>query len=128
MKAKTAYTIIDRPAEELFEFMADVENHPKWAVEFIQEMKRENGNWKVITPFGEQLYKTDPNKASGVIDIYVGEEGGQMNLFPTRVVPLGDDQSVFLFTMFAEGIPENVFEEQFQSLQRELDHLQSIFT
>lgn len=128
MKAKTAYTIINKPAGELFRFLADPENHPKWATEFIKELKKENGNYKVLTPFGEQHYRAVADAKTGVVDLYSGQTEDQMALFPTRVVPLGEDRSAFLFTMFGEGMPDELFGKQFRSLQRELDQLQAIFS
>jgi hypothetical protein len=51
-----------------------------------------------------------------------------LQLFPTRVVPLGDGGSAFTFTMFqAPGQPDEQFEGQYHSLLREFEMLESQF-
>ena len=48
-----------------------------------------------------------------------------MALFPTRVVGLPDGTSAFTFTMFQpEGLPDEVFEQQYESLRRELGNVE----
>jgi hypothetical protein len=44
-------------------------------------------------------------------------------------VPLGDGGSAFTFTMFqAPGQPEEQFDGQYHSLQREFENLESLFS
>jgi hypothetical protein len=63
-----------------------------------------------------------------VIDMLAGPHENALQLFPTRVVPLGGDGSAFTFTMFqAPGQPDEQFESQYQSLLREFENLQSVF-
>jgi hypothetical protein len=63
-----------------------------------------------------------------VIDMLAGPHENALQLFPTRVVPLGGDGSAFTFAMFqAPGQPDEQFESQYQSLLRELENLQSLF-
>jgi hypothetical protein len=63
-----------------------------------------------------------------VIDMYAGRSEDELALFPTRVVPLGEEKSAYSFTMFKEpGMPDELFESQYESLRRELDNVRARF-
>jgi hypothetical protein len=63
-----------------------------------------------------------------VIDMYAGPSEGEMGLFPTRVVALGEKQSAYWFTMFkAPGMQDALFESQHRSLQREFENIRARF-
>lgn len=52
-----------------------------------------------------------------------------MALFPTRVVPVADDGSAYLFTMFrGPDQPEDEFRAEAASLRRELDNIVGHFS
>lgn len=125
METKTANVITNIEADKLFAFLSKVENHPKWATEFIQELKKEGNDYKAVTPFGEQYYMVESDSNTGVIDIHVGESKDEMMLFPTRVVSLPGGQSAYQFTLFRDdSTPKEVFSEQYESLQRELANIE----
>lgn len=50
MDVKTTNVITNVDADKLFNFLAKVENHPKWATEFIQELRKEGDDYKVVPP------------------------------------------------------------------------------
>ena len=57
--------------------------------------------------------------------MFAGPTEDEMALFPTRVVGLPDGTSAFTFTMFQpEGLPDEVFEQQYESLRRELGNVE----
>jgi hypothetical protein len=61
--------------------------------------------------------------------MYAGPSEETMGLFPTRVVALGPKQSAYSFTMFkAPGMPDELFESQHRSLQREFENIRARFT
>ena len=128
METRTVTIALNAPREEAFAFLSKVENAPRWATEFIQELKQVGGEYYVVTPMGELLYRVNADEHTGVIDILVGPTEDELGLFPTRVVPLPDGRSAYSFTMFrAPGVPDAVFEDQYESLQRELQGLQRTF-
>jgi hypothetical protein len=50
------------------------------------------------------------------------------DFFPSPVVPLGEGGSAFTFTMSqAPGQPDEQFEDQYLSLLREFENLESLF-
>jgi hypothetical protein len=60
--------------------------------------------------------------------MYAGPSKDAMALFPTRVVSLPGGTSAFTFTMFqAPGMPDEDFESQHASLQREFANIRQRF-
>jgi hypothetical protein len=119
--SRTATVTLHVPGEEAFAYLADVENLPSWATEFARELKVVDGKHKVVNRLGEFFFEIRADEETGVIDMYAGPTEDVMALFPTRVVSLGERESAFVFTMFQQpGQPDEQFDGQYESLQREL--------
>ena len=125
---RTVTAVLDTPPEEVFAFLSNVDNLPLWATDFARELKYEDGQAKVVNGLGEFYFRIDADPDTGVIDMYAGPSNNEMALFPTRVVALGPTKSAYSFTMFkAPGMPDELFESQYQSLQREFDNIRAHF-
>ena len=125
---RTVTAILDAPKNAVFGYLSKVENLPHWATEFAQELKYEDGKAKIINGLGEFYFSINADAASGVIDMYAGPAEDELALFPTRVVPLGENTSAYSFTMFkAPGMPDELFESQYESLRREFDNIRNHF-
>lgn len=125
---RTVTAVLDAPKDVVFGYLSKIENLPHWATEFAQELKYEHGKAKVVNGLGEFCFSIDADAASGVIDMYAGPAEDQLALFPTRVIALGEDKSAYSFTMFkAPGMPDELFESQYQSLLREFDNIRRHF-
>jgi hypothetical protein len=128
MKIHTVTEVLDAPQEEVFAFLSQIDNLPKWATEFARELKVEDGKAKVVNGLGEFHFRIAADADTGVIDMYAGPTEDALALFPTRVVPLPGAKSAFTFTMFqAPGMPDELFESQYQSLLREFENIRAEF-
>ena len=128
MTSRTVTAVLDAPRDQVFSFLAEVENLPIWATDFARELRSENGKAKVVNGLGEFYFSIDADPDSGVIDMYAGPTEDQLALFPTRVVALGPETSAYTFTMFkAPDMPDELFESQYRSLQREFDNIRARF-
>ena len=126
---RTVTAVLDAPHEKVFAFLSKVDNLPLWATDFARELKYEDGEAKAVNVLGEFYFTIDADPATGVIDMYTGPSEDEMARFPTRVVALGPRKSAYSFTMFkAPGMPDELFESQYQSLQREFDNIRARFT
>ncbi len=126
---RTVTAVLDAPREEVFAFLSNVDNLPLWATDFARELKYEDGKAKVVNGLGEFFFTIHADGATGVIDMYAGPNEEEMALFPSRVVALGPTRSAYSFTMFkAPGMPDELFESQHQSLQREFGNICARFT
>ena len=128
MMNRTVTAVVDAPKDLVFEYLSRVENLPEWATDFAQELKYEDGKAKVVNGLGEFYFRIDADPRTGVIDMYAGPSEEELALFPTRVVPLGEAKSAYSFTMFkAPGMPDDLFESQYESLRREFDNIRARF-
>jgi hypothetical protein len=128
MTSRTVTTVLNAPKDRVFDFLARVENLPKWATEFARELKVEDGRTKVVNGLGEFDFTIDSHAGTGVIDMYAGPSPDELALFPTRVVGLPDGSSAYTFTMFqAPGMPDELFESQYRSLVREFKNIRREF-
>jgi hypothetical protein len=128
MRNATVTTVLPAPADQVFAYLADIENLPQWATEFARELVRDGDDYKVVNGLGEFFFAIEADPATGVIDMYAGPRKDQMAVFPTRVVSLPDGRSAYSFTMFqAPGMPDERFESQHASLQREFAHIDRRF-
>lgn len=128
MNHRTITATFAAPRDEVFAYLAEIENLTEWATEFARELKVVDGRHKIVNGLGEFFFDIEADAESGVIDMFAGQNTDGLALFPTRVVPLADGGSAFTFTMFqAPGQPDDQFDGQYVSLQREFDNLERRF-
>jgi hypothetical protein len=124
MRSETVTTVLEAPPDEVFAYMADIENLPEWATEFARELRREGGDYKVVNGLGEFYFRIAAEPETGVIDMFAGPTKDAMGVFPTRAVGLPDGRTAYSFTMFqAPDMPDELFEAQHASLQREFANI-----
>ena len=129
MRTATVTTVLDAPADRVFDYLAEVENLPEWATEFARELRRDGDDYKVRNGLGEFFFTIRADRTTGVIDMLSGPTKDALALFPTRAVGLPDGRTAFTFTMFqAPGMPDELFEAQYASLHRELAGLERLIS
>jgi hypothetical protein len=120
--------VFPAPKERVFEYMSDIENLPRWATEFARELKVVDGRHVVVNGLGEFVFKIESDPDTGVVDMFAGPAEDEMGVFPTRVVELPGGASAYSFTMFqAPGMPDELFDSQYESLKREFENLEREF-
>lgn len=128
MQARTVTAVLEAPREQVFRYLADVENLPAWATEFARELKFEDGKAKVVNGLGEFYFSIAADPETGVIDMYAGPTEEELAVFPTRVVGLPDGKVAYSFTMFqGPEMPDELFESQYEALLREFDNIRDRF-
>jgi hypothetical protein len=128
MKSATVTAVLDAPAEDVFEYLSTIENLPEWATEFARELRWEGHEAIVRNGLGEFVFRISADPETGVIDMLAGPSSDTLSLFPTRVVALPGSRSAFTFTMFQQpGMPDELFESQHASLEREVENIRSRF-
>jgi hypothetical protein len=129
MISRTVTAVLDAPKEDVFTYLAEIENLPDWATDFAQELKYEDGKAKLVNGLGEFFFAIEADPKSGVIDMYAGPSEDELGLFPTRVVELPGGRSAYSFTMFkTPEMPDELFESQYESLRREFDNIRRRFS
>jgi hypothetical protein len=109
--------------------MSNIENLPEWATEFARELHQDDAGYKVVNNLGAFRFEIRADEQTGVIDMLAGPTADQMAVFPTRAVGLPDGRTAYSFTMFqAPEMPDELFEAQFRSLQREFANIEAHFS
>jgi len=126
MRSDTQSVTIETPAVQVFEFLADPENLPRWAVGFCRSIRRDGERWIAQTAQGDVgiRYATDPT--SGVIDFCISPAPGIEIAAHSRVVSNGDGAEYVLTQFQAPGIPDHVFEANVAALKEELVVLKAL--
>ena len=128
MRSETVTTVVPAPREEVFAYMADIENLPRWATEFARELRCVDGEYRVVNNLGEFHFEIRADPSSGVIDMLAGPSKDQLAVFPTRAVELPGGQTAYSFTMFqGPGMPDELFDSQYESLKREFENIDALF-
>jgi hypothetical protein len=128
MRHATVTTVLDAPQQDVFDYMADIENLPRWATEFARELKRDDDGYRVVNGLGEFCFEIRADPATGVIDMLAGPDRDTMAVFPTRAVALPGGRTAYTFTMFqAPGMPDELFDAQHASLRREFANIEAAF-
>ena len=133
MRADTQAVTVDAPATTLYDFVADPENLPKWAVGFAHAIRRDDGTdgtdgdvWHVRTGQGEVGVRFVTDARLGTVDFHMTPAPGVEVVAYSRVVP-SPEGAVYVFTQLqAPGMPDAVFDAQVRALREELAVLQAV--
>jgi Polyketide cyclase / dehydrase and lipid transport len=129
MRSATVTAVLPAPREKVFAYLSDIENLPEWATEFARGLRREDGAYKVVNNLGEFHFEIRADERTGVIDMLAGPSPDELALFPTRAVELPDGTTAYTFTMFqGPDMPDDLFDSQYASLQREFDNIRAVFS
>lgn len=126
LKSKTLSVSIERPPDDVYGFVANPENLPRWATAFCRSVSRSGGRWIVETPDGPMGIRfVDPNPY-GVLDHYVSPAPGVEILNPMRVVRNGHGSEV-TFTLFQPPeMSDEKFAEDVGLVERDLRGLKRV--
>lgn len=125
----TRAVTIQAPATEVFAFIANPENLPRWAVGFCRAIRPdpEKAGWWIVTTAQGDLpvrYATDVER--GTIDFYLSPTPDVDVPAFSRVIPNGNGAD-YVFTQHQPpGMPDEVFERQVHALLEELQVLRAL--
>jgi hypothetical protein len=120
---------IDAPSDQVFAFVAEPSNLPRWA----QAFTRADGRMaRLETPEGavEIGLRTDASPDAGTIDWTMTFPDGAVANAYSRVTPDGAARSIYAFVLMPPPVPlealEGAFETQRKTLAEELVRLKSV--
>lgn len=118
---------IERPADEVYAFLADPQNFPRWAEGLGRDFSHVEGmSWRVLTPMGTmRVVFSEPNR-HGVLDHAVIPDGGPAMHNPMRVVANGSGAEV-VFTLFRRPeMSDDEFAQDAAMITRDLTALKTL--
>jgi Polyketide cyclase / dehydrase and lipid transport len=126
MRADTKSVSIDATPAKVFQFLADPQNLPRWAVGFAQAIRPDGSGWVVTTSGGPIALQIDADGRHGVVDYHLSPAPGVEWLAASRVVARGKG-SEYMFTQFqASAMPDATFEQSIRTLAHELVVLKAL--
>lgn len=117
---------IARPADEVYDYVAAVENFPAWS-EFIRAVKPDGAEWIFTTTHSEARARFAPRNHFGVVDHYVTPPQGPVVYVPLRVVANGPSHSEVMFTVFRQpGMSDADYDADLALVRQDLAGLQRV--
>lgn len=119
---------IDKPAGEVFGFIADPANLPKWTHAF---KSADATSAELMTPNGTApiALETITHEGHGTVDWKMTFPDGSAGMAYSRVTPDGSDRSVYSFVLMAPSVPlealEGALNAQMGILAQELKALKA---
>jgi uncharacterized protein YndB with AHSA1/START domain len=99
MQIRTIAVTLAAPRDTVFNFLADIENVPKWAGGWCERLALERGRWWAFTADGEQLVDLESSAGTGVIDLRAGPWPDRMTPTPIRVLALSRRRTLLSVTV-----------------------------
>lgn len=117
---------IDCPPVEVYDFVSNPENLPRWATGLGGSVKKVDGEWIADSPMGKVKIKFAEKNKFGVLDHDVILESGVKIHNPMRVVP-HDRGSEIIFTLFRQpGMSDEKFLEDARWVEKDLKILKEL--
>jgi hypothetical protein len=101
MNVRTLSVIVSAPRDTVFNFLADIENLPRWTPSLCERLFLARGRWMALSRQGEMHLDLEANNGTGVIDLRAGLASDRMALLPIRVLPLSARSTLVTFTFVA---------------------------
>ncbi|MEU8033402.1 SRPBCC family protein [Streptomyces sp. NPDC049099] len=118
---------IDRPYEQVFAFLADPANWPRWAVVNVRSIEPTDDPdwWRMSTPQGPARLRLRAHAEYGILDHDYVDDTASWQV-PARVVPNGEGAEFMITFHRPPSLTDAVFKEQTDLVDTELAALKEI--
>jgi Polyketide cyclase / dehydrase and lipid transport len=117
---------INRPASEVYAFVADPANLPRWAPGLGGSVIREDEHWFVETPAGRARVTFAPQNEFGVLDHVVVTPSGETVYVPLRAIADGEDCEVVFTLRRSPGMTDDEFDRDTALVNADLALLKKV--
>jgi hypothetical protein len=117
---------IRRAPREVYDYMSDGANIPRWATGLGQEIRRVDDEWIARGTLGTVRVRFAPPNELGVADHDVTLENGSTVHNPLRVVPNGAGSSVIFTLLRRPGVSPDEFERDARTVEKDLTLLKTL--
>ncbi|HEY6207983.1 MAG TPA: SRPBCC family protein [Gemmatimonadales bacterium] len=118
---------IHRPPQDVYAFITNGANVPRWAAGLGTTMRRVDGEWLAEGgPVGSVRVRFAPPNDLGVADHHVVLGTGVAVHNPIRVVPNGTGSTVTFTLMRQPGVSARQFNQDAKTVQKDLETLRAL--
>jgi carbon monoxide dehydrogenase subunit G len=117
---------IDRPPAEVYSFVSNPENVPKWATGLGGSIKKVNGEWIADSPMGRVKIKFVEENKFGVLDHEVVLESGVTINNPMRVIANGKGSEIFFTLVRQPNVSDEKFTQDAEWVEKDLRILKGL--
>ncbi|KQY60579.1 polyketide cyclase [Aeromicrobium sp. Root495] len=117
---------IDRPAGEVYAYVADPRNIPAWAQGLGSSVELVDGRWTAESPMGPISFEFAPTNPFGVLDHDVTLPSGEVNTNPMRVLADGESSEVVFTLRRLEGVSDEAYERDAAAVTADLQVLKTL--
>jgi uncharacterized protein YndB with AHSA1/START domain len=97
--AFTALLTLAAPRDRVFAELADIENLPRWAGNFCEQVYVRRGRWAALTSLGELFLSLDANEATGEITLWAGWTRNELRALPMVVAATPEGETTVRFAV-----------------------------
>ena len=126
MTSQTLSIRIKCATGNVYAFVSNPRNLPKWATAFCRSVRKTGKKWIIETPQGAMGFRFVPKNKLGVLDHYVSPNPGTEIYVPMRVVPNGSNSEMLLTIFRSEKMTNKQFSADAAMVQRDLTRLKRI--
>jgi hypothetical protein len=126
LEVKNISVSIHRPPRDVYAFITNGENVPRWAEGLGTAIRRLDGEWMAEGPVGRVRVRFTPPNDLGVADHDVVLESGVTVHNPIRVVPNGSGSTVIFTLLRQPGVSARQFEQDAKAVEKDLGTLKAI--
>ncbi len=125
-RARQISVSIERSPSDVYEFVANPENLPKWAAGLSGSIEQVDGEWLAESPMGRVAVRFVERNPFGVLDHDVVLPNGETVTNPVRVIANGSGSQI-TFTLFQrDGMSEAAFEADSATVRADLQTLKGL--
>ena len=117
---------IDRPPDEVYSFVLNPENVPKWATGLGGSIKKVKGEWVADSPMGKVKIKFAEENKFGVLDHEVVLESGVTINNPMRVIANGKGSEIFFTLVRQPEVSDEKFAQDAEWVGKDLRILKGL--
>ena len=126
LRARHVSVSIERSPGDVYEFVVNAENLPKWASGLSGGIEQIHGQWVSQSPMGRVVVRFAERNPFGVLDHDVTLPNGETVANPVRVIANGSG-SLVTFTLFQrDGMSEAAFEADSGTVRADLQTLKQL--
>ncbi len=129
---KTTYQVrhitvsIKRPPDEVYAFVSNPENLPKWATGLSGSIRNINGGWIADAPMGKVKIKFAEENKFGILDHEVVLESGVKIYNPMRVIANGKGSEIFFTLIRQPEMSDEKFAQDAEWVEKDLRMLKDL--